>query len=404
MYYGWFIVTGALISQLFVTGFMTYAFSTLVIPIQETFGVGREQVMLGFSVSALIGLVLSPIVGVLVDRFPARGLMAFGAASYGLGLLALAQVDSITVFIPLYGITLSLANLLMGPLVTTTSVSRWFLENRARALGVTALGTSLGGIVVPELFSIWLQDGTWRDCLHNLGLMILAVVLPYALFVMREPPSVVSPVEAETPESSAYNDNSVASVADDAPGLLQILRNRQFWLISLALGSMIAVYSGLMNNLAPFAREVGGSDDQGVRLIMLVAIGGFVGKLGFGFAADKIQLRIAFWSALALLLVTQLLFWSAWSFNWVLLGGLLMGLAAGGLLPVWGALIAAVFGLGSYGRVMGLMNNVVALFAIGSPFYAAYVAEHSGSYQSVFPVYALMLVISALFLIPVKRV
>ena len=48
-----------------------------------------------------------------------------------------------------------------------------------------------------------------------------------------------------------------------------------------------------------------------------------------------------------------------------------MGLAAGGILPVWGALMAAIFGVANVGRSMGLQAPIISLGrdarATGSP-------------------------------------
>jgi hypothetical protein len=45
MYYGWFVVSGALLAQLTVVGFFTYVFSLLVLPLQVSFEASRSEVM-----------------------------------------------------------------------------------------------------------------------------------------------------------------------------------------------------------------------------------------------------------------------------------------------------------------------------------------------------------------------
>ena len=66
MFYGWYIVAAVFTSQLFITGFMTYSFGLLVLPLQETFGASRAEVNLAMSAVTLSGLVLSPLFGALV--------------------------------------------------------------------------------------------------------------------------------------------------------------------------------------------------------------------------------------------------------------------------------------------------------------------------------------------------
>ncbi len=61
MFYGWRIVGGVFLAQLFVTGFVTYSFGLFMVPLQDSFGATRAQVNLGMTLSTLMGLVLSPM-------------------------------------------------------------------------------------------------------------------------------------------------------------------------------------------------------------------------------------------------------------------------------------------------------------------------------------------------------
>ena len=83
MYYGWLIVAGAFIAQFFVTGFFTYGFPLMVIPVEAEFGVSRTEVMYGITWATGLGLLISPLVGTLADKWSIRGLMAIGAACSG---------------------------------------------------------------------------------------------------------------------------------------------------------------------------------------------------------------------------------------------------------------------------------------------------------------------------------
>ncbi len=78
----------------------------------------------------------------------------------------------------------------------------------------------------------------------------------------------------------------------------------------------------------------------------------------------------------------------------------LMGLAAGGMLPVWGAMVGAEFGVASYGRVMGLMMPVIAPFAGAGPILAGLSVDMTGSYSMALRGFVGVLMIGAMLLIP----
>ena len=85
MYYGWFVVSAALLAQVAVVGFFTYVFSLLVLPLQVSFEASRSEVMYSMSLTAMLGLFLAPVIGVMADKYPIRWLMVSGAVIFGGG-------------------------------------------------------------------------------------------------------------------------------------------------------------------------------------------------------------------------------------------------------------------------------------------------------------------------------
>jgi MFS family permease len=86
----------------------------------------------------------------------------------------------------------------------------------------------------------------------------------------------------------------------------------------------------------------------------------------------------------------------------MLAASILMGLAAGGMLPVWGAMVAAAFGVASYGRVMGLIMPVIAMFSFPGPVLAATSMDATGSYQLAMRGFVVAIASAALLLLPLR--
>ena len=169
MFYGWRIVGGAFTAQLFVVGFFTYSVSLLVAPVRAEFGVSLEQVMYSLTSATFLGLFLQPLGGFLIDRYSVRIIMITGTLLCALGLYALAASTSITQYILAFALTMSVSNSLVGPMSSSAVISRWFSSSRGRALGIAALGTSVGGVLIPALISHWLGEGGWRIAVQNLS-------------------------------------------------------------------------------------------------------------------------------------------------------------------------------------------------------------------------------------------
>lgn len=136
-------------------------------------------------------------------------------------------------------------------------------------------------------------------------------------------------------------------------------------------------------------------------LISLLALCGMIGKLGFGAMADFVDLRVALAGAIVLVALGLLLFLGE-GFAMLLGGSVLIGLAAGGMLPVWGAMLAWLFGVAHYGRVMGMMNPLIMPMSVIAPPLAGHIYNRTGSYHNAFMLFIAALVLS-LFMLPFIR-
>ncbi|MDA7852659.1 MFS transporter [Porticoccaceae bacterium] len=392
MYYGWFVVSGALFSQVAMVGFFSYVFSLLVLPLQTSFDASRTEVMYSMSFTAMLGLFLAPAIGVMADKYPIRWLMALGAAIFGGGLFALSLTQTLLQFTLLFGLVMGLSNQLLGPLCGSAIISRWFTDSRGKALGLAATGSSLGGILLPALFVYWLEDdGDWRSALQNLSYGVLFILLPYLIIVMRD----FSQQQQVNQTNQNIEDNPLKQNSEhNEYTLKQIIKDSNYWIVGISMALLFSTYSALLANLTPYLLGQGLDKAIAAQAIMVIAISGLVGKISFGYAADKVSLRLAL-SVTQLAVIGGLLLLAAGPSYWVITLALaILGLSTGGMLPVWGALLAAIFGTVSYGRVMGLMMPLIVLIVIPGYSLAGYLSDQSGSYGLCFVIFSAVIAIS----------
>lgn len=396
MFFGWYVVAGTFVAQMFVIGFFTYSVSLLVPMVREEFVVNLEQVMYSLTAGTFIGMALMPIAGVMFDRYPMRWIMSGGALLFAAGLWALANATSITEYVVLFGLTMAIANSFAGAPASQTTISRWFTTSRGRALGISAVGTSVGGIAIPALVSWWAQASGWRATLENLSLCVAILVVPLLIMTIRGKPSDIG----QHPEGGDSGESAASNVPELTLG--GIVRHPGYWYIGLAMGLLFSVYTAVLANITPYATTAGATSAQASTLIMAVAVMGLVGKLVFGMAADKMSLKLGLWLAMGLVCIAFLILASEPGYSLMLLATGLMGLAAGGMLPVWGAMMASVFGLASYGRAMGLMSPLITILVMPSFAITGRLFDATGSYQPVLLIFAGAMVLASVLLGPLK--
>jgi MFS family permease len=397
MFFGWYVVTGTFVAQLLIVGFFTYSVSLLVGPVRAEFDVSLEQVMYSMTAGTFFGLAAAPICGGLLDRYPVRWLMASGIIVFAAGLWWVANATSIAEYVLVFGLTLAVSNGLAGSMASSTTVSRWFSASRGKALGIAAIGTSAGGILIPGLMTHWIDTDGWRSALENLSLLTLLVALPLVVLTIRGRPEDIG-LHAEG-EAATTSD---AAATDHGMTIKQILSSRAYWFIGLSLGLLFCVYSSVISNLAPYTSGLGHSNADSSALIMILAVASLVGKIAFGLLADKIDLKLGLWAAIALVAAALLILSTEPGYLWIALAAVLMGLATGGMLPVWGSMMAHAFGLVSYGKAMGLMGPLLTLLVMPGYTIVGRLYDMTGNYQMAMTVLTGLALLSAAALTPLQ--
>lgn len=387
---GWYMVGGALLAQFFMIGFYSYSFSFLVLPLQEEFEASRTHVMYSMTASTLVSFLISPLAGVMVDRHPPRLLMAVGALVYGGGLLALSLLGGIWSFIALFAVAMAIANNFLGPLLINPVLARRFEAGRGRALGIAALGQSIGGFLVPPLFVFLLEHFGWRAALQCLGAGVLFVLLPALLFSVRDMPA------------SGAAGAPVANAPAPALGFGSILRSKEYWLIGLPIGMLFCVISTVLANFSPYVLGHGFELADAGTLLMAAPVAGIIGKIGFGFAADRFSKKLLLLLAVALMF-TGVCVLALLPSYWAIMAAIFcIGLASGATVPVWGALLPQVFGLQSFGRVMGAMMPLTTLLVTAGFAVSGFMHDATGSYVAMLALFAGMLTLAALLLVMLR--
>lgn len=396
MFYGWWLTAAAFVVLMVSSGTIMYSYSVVAVPLGEAFQASRTTMMLGMTGMTLAGGLASPFLGSLIDRGSLRAIMLLGAAGLALGYIGLSLTTASWQIPVIYALLMMLGINLLGPLTTSTLLARWFTRRRGMALGIAAVGTSVGGFVFPPLVQWLIDTHEWRLALRYLGIGCLVVILPAILMVTNRPGD-----RGLHPDGDSTDPNA-GQAAPPPLSSAALLRERNFWLVAIAMSLLFGVYTALLSNLVPFALGTGAQPERAAFLISVLALAGIVGKLGFGTIADRVDLRGGLAAAMLLVILGLVAYLLAESYTLLLLGSIALGLAAGGMLPVWGALLAVLFGAANYGRVMGMMNPVIMPLTLLGPPLAGMVFDATGSYQFAFVGFIAALLLG-LLLLPMIR-
>jgi len=384
MFYGWWLVLVGLITQGLGAGGVVYAYSVLVLPLEREFQTTRMAMMWGVTCSSLVSGLVSPWLGSLADRRPMRGMMAAGVLLIATAFTVLSFTTAVWQVALCYALFMSFAQVLLGPLTAATLITRWFSRRRGLALGLAAVGTGVGGMVVPPVLQSLIAAYEWRDACRWFALIVLAVALPPTLLVVSSPAD-----KGLRPDGDPGPPVPVSAMAHGVAHLTtaDILRRFDFWAIGLAVGIVFADTGMLLSNMMPYATGQGLAASEAVGLISTVAVAAVLGKLLFGAVADRVDLRLGLAAGMAVVCLALALFRGGGSAGVLRAASFALGLASGGILPLWGAMLGTAFGTEVFGRVMGLMSLVITAPVLLSPLLAGRVFDVTGAYHRVFEIF-----------------
>ncbi len=365
------IVAYTLLIQAVSVGILVYCFALFAVPWLDEFATPRRDVMLAISLLQVGVGIFSPFVGRAMDRFPMHWIVLLGLALLVAGLILVSQARSLWQIQTVYATVLPLALALMGTLASQTLVTRWFSTNRGLAIGLSATGTNLGGMVFPLLVASWLTLGGWRETMLWLAIMSVVLVVPLTWLLLRRVPQ--SPAESPAPDSV---DGRIWSTGE-------ILTTSMFWIPVAAIVPLTTAFGAVQFNLGAYSRDLGNDADTAARLLALGSLCMILGKFFFGGLGDYMDHRKLYWISAGFMATAMVILQGQPSLSMLSIGVVCVGLAGGGILPLLGVVFGSRFGVASFGRVMGFVM-LSFIFSAAGPLLAGWAYDLTGSYDSAF--------------------
>ena len=336
----------------------------------------RAQVTSGNAYSKLIvGPLFGFLAGWIVDRFGPKRLMMAGILMAGAALVGLGAVTTLTFFYVFYLFN-ALGYVCGGPLPNQVLLSRWFDRNRGKAMGFAYLGIGLGGAAVPLIAHALTQAYGWQRALQLLGLLMVVIALPLALFV-REWPQGARP----------------SALPTTAAPLGPVLRRPAFYLLLVGSMCSIGAVGGTMQNLKLYlSMDVAYAQGQIATILSLVLTGSLVGRILMGVLADRYAKKHVMLLIYAIVALSIPLLFVAGDERALYVFALAFGIGLGGDYMIIPLMAAELFGLQALGRVMGIVLTADGVAEAVAPMLVAKIRDVTGSYA---PGFALLIALAA---------
>jgi MFS family permease len=375
------VVVGAVWVTLAIASGLYFSFPIFFVALLDEFGWSRGATAAAFSISSVMQGVLSPVIGMLVDRLGPRRIMLGGAVVLGVACVLASRIASLWSLYAVTGVLAAIGLCAVSWVPSGTLIARWFAERRGSVLGLAFSGMGAGVLAMGPLAQWLITAYGWRAAYAILGIATLAVLLPLIWFGIREAPASAAATAAT---ARGGTDPPMPTARRDVG---DAVRTAAFWALFFAyLCTPLAVFSVVTHSVA-FAVDHGFARLFVAGIFGLTGLLSVVGRILFGMAADRIgraaSATISYGcTALGTLCLLSLEIspHAAALYAYALFFGL--GFGARG--PIITAMAAQIFPGRRFGVIYGILSVGNGIGGGVAPWFGGFVYDLTGSYRVAF--------------------
>ncbi|MEZ5500783.1 MAG: MFS transporter [Steroidobacteraceae bacterium] len=344
---------------------LPYSIGVVLKPLQAQFGWSTQEIMTVQPVVTVAVVIMSIVIGILVDRIGARIPVLISQASFGIGLILLgALTQSLTDFYLIYFLMAFASGGTLAVPFTRLLAAR-FDRNRGLALGIALSGTGVASFVFQPYFAWVVEHHGWRVGYYAIAALPLCLALPASFLWLHD-----------SPQRGGVERRAVAGHS-----LLAAMRDYRFWIMCVGFFAYSGAITGVLNNFPPILIEKGFAPVSAASIAGSFGLAVIIGRIGVGMLVDR------YWApavAFSFFLPSALGLWllSGAPQPLVVTVGLIVlaGLAAGAEVDLMAYMASRYFGVREFGRIYGAL---FVAFALGPgvlvPAFAA-MRDWTGSY------------------------
>ncbi|NTW29246.1 MAG: MFS transporter [Coriobacteriia bacterium] len=371
------------------------------VPVCTALGFTRAELST-YLTAYFIGTTLAmPFVGKYLTKLNLRLIMSICAVLVA-GAIALMGTYTQVWQWQLSGLVLGLAGSCIFILPAASMICNWFSKKRGIAYGVVTSFSGIGAAVFAPLLNYYISAFGWRIAYGIAGLICIACILPWTLFVFRLRP------EDMGMKPYGYEETSEDSGSVQRHGISFARAWKSVSFIALfVFGGVVAAYHGINPHLPGFAQSIGYSAATGALLISAISIGSIADRLLMGVLNDRWGVQKTTLLQLVVVSMGLLGFMSLIIFRIpissaqyvILVAALFFGVHDSLMSVSIPLLIRQIFGSKDYTAIHANIRVGVGLFGAGAPVAVGYLYDTTGGFVGAFAGLIAVSILGALLIV-----
>jgi sugar phosphate permease len=386
VFYGWWIVAGAVVGYFVSVAAGVGSAGIFLRPIVDDLGWSVGSFTLAVTGTNVVSGIAGVFVGPVVDRHGARPLMLVGAAILSGSLLLISHVTELWQFFALQSVGVGLGVAFMGPLVLNITMSKWFVLRRGWAIALGSTGISFASMSIPLVLTRVVDQLGWRDGYVVLAVGALALSLPVAFIMRRQPEDYGLLPDGQRTDGTATSQRDQEAITLDRLNSYtrqEALRTRALWLLTLSFGCFGAGSFAVLIHGIPFVTDAGFARSEAALAASIAGVANLLAKFMWGYTLARFQVRTLWTASFGGMIVgasLMLLAGEIDSLALMLAAFFVWGLGFGGGVPLGEFIWAKYFGRVHIGAVRSIGMPIGIAFGAGGPLAVSVLFDASGTY------------------------
>jgi len=386
---GWWMIGISAAAQFMSGPGQSYSVAAFKDPMRADLGISETSLSLAYSAATLLSGMCLPFVGRMVDRHGARRVLPVIALFLGLACWWMSRADSL----PDLYVGFSLIRILGQGSLTLVAmwiVGEWFARKRGLATALAGLGSSLSVMSFPVLNGLLIKHAGWHSAWALLGLLVWAVLILPALFVLRDRPEDIGLHPDGAPSAEDDDEQQLAELARGGREYLppehswtvgQVLRDLTFWKLLAVPATSGMIITGLTFHQVALLGSRNVAPVIALSMISLQALVATICSLPAGWLSDRVAGRRLLSAGMVFLAGASLIVLFMPTPHLVLLYALLLGLHGALLRSAGNVIWLNYYGRTYQGGIRGIAMSAMILAAAVGPLPFALSIDYFGSYN-----------------------
>ena len=372
--------------------------SIFVVPMSQEFGWSMTEFSGAVSLGGVLGALISPKIGFLVDRGGVGKVLTIGTLLIGGSLLALSMTNTLIWFY----IAFCLGRMVFaGPfeIAITSAVANWFIELRGRAMSLATLAHSIGLTALPLIAFGAINQWDWRFGWISIAItVILLGVFPNIFLMIQRPEDVgLSPygVSGRAPEAFGQTFDKTIDT-ETSFTLREASQTRAFWMLIAFSLFIYPVQAGVSLHQAPHLFDRGISLGMAATAVSIFSFSAAIGGIIFGQSEARFGVRQSLAASawlMALGTASMLVVSDVWM---AFLSAVIFGAGIGGLMTLLPVAWANNFGRENLGSIRGGTLPIQTLAQASGPLISGIFFDISNGYSLSLTIFTILAGIAGL--------